>query len=213
MNADAILGPDDIIPGKPFTDPERTADEAETMRELLRRERNRALAWAEEDGGHQRNVVLREHDARGHRHLLVVPDTRALLEKSDLTAIGFFGSPRQDVDHSVLFELEELLVADMPAYAEAGLLSYYDVELVKGAFGNLILFSTPDVPDEWRASAVHHRAIELAPNHYHGIRLHKGVLGGRLMDGGTITIKRTLYLDYEQDVPWRAVRHFTEPPV
>ena len=35
----------------------------------------------------------------------------------------------------------------MAAYAAGGLLSYYDLEFVKGAYGNLILFATPDGPE------------------------------------------------------------------
>ena len=37
----------------------------------------------------------------------------------------------------------------MSAYAAHGLLSYYDLELVKGAYGNLILFAKPDGPARW----------------------------------------------------------------
>ena len=47
----------------------------------------------------------------------------------------------------------------MAHYGEAGLLSYYDVELVKGEYGNLILFATPDVPPEWHRDEVHRRAV------------------------------------------------------
>ena len=48
----------------------------------------------------------------------------------------------------------------MSRYGDVGLLSYYDVELVapKGTYGNLILFSTPDVPEEWYRDEIHSKA-------------------------------------------------------
>jgi hypothetical protein len=96
----------------------------------------------------------------------------------------------------------------MGSYGSAGLLSYYDVELVKGGYGNLILFSTPDVPRAWHDNPAHLRAIDLSPGHYHGIRLHRGRLSGRLLDGGDLTIDRTRYLLFENGVAWRATRSF-----
>jgi hypothetical protein len=202
----AVLAPDEVVPGKPFTDPEHTDRDAAAMRELLARERERARAWAGQDTAPADEIILVEQDEHDHRHLLVVPDPQRLLEAENPTVVGFFGRPREDVDHAILFELEEQLVAAMPSYGKAGLLSYYDVELVKGSYGNLILFSTPDVPPEWHDNPLHLRAIDVSPGHYHGIRLHKGTLQGRLLDGGDLTLERTKYVDFEGEEPWRAVR-------
>lgn len=210
MPEETLLGPDDAVQGRPFADPAHTRREASSLGVLLERERAHARAWVQDDHG-PREVVIRGHDEEGHAYLLVVPDTRALLEARDLTVVGFFGRPRTDVDHDILFELERQLVDDMGSYVEAGLLSYYDVELVKDAYGNLILFSTPEVPRAWHDNPIHLRAIELAPRHYHEIRLHKGFLPGHLLDGGMIGIERTRYLDYVRGDPWRAVRSFAPP--
>ena len=199
------LGPSELLRERPFTDPLHTEREANLMRDALSELRARAGAWAGED---RRGVVLRERDEDGHRHLIVVPDTRALLEANGLTAVGFFGHPRAGVDHGVLFALEDELVAGMEAYADAGLLTYYDVELPKSLYGNLVLFSTPDVPPEWVANAVHRRAIEISPEHYYDVRLHKGVVAGRLLEGGELTIERTKYFDFAGDEQWRALRRF-----
>ena len=61
----------------------------------------------------------------------------------------------------------------------------------KGAYGNLILFSTPDVPAEWYQDEIHSRAVKLSPGHYHQVRLHKGSVSGSMLGGCQITIERT----------------------
>jgi len=201
MAEEIVLGPDETVPGKAFADPVHTQRDEEALRHLLKHERERARLLAGET-----DVLVRETDPEGLRHLLLVPDTRALLDATDPTVVGFFGRPRSDADEPLLFELEEELVAGMGAYAADGLLSYYDVEFVKGAYGNLILFAGPDGPRRWRENPVHHRAVEISPSNYHDIRLHQGTLAGRLLDGGALHVTRTRYLDYSGPEVWRAVR-------
>ena len=196
-----MLGPDETVPGKPFADPVNTRRDEEALRHLLGHERVRARLFADET-----DVLVRETDPEGLRHLLVVPDTRALLDAPSPTVVGFFGRPRPDADEPLLFELEEELVAGMGAYAADGLLSYYDVELVKGAYGNLILFASPEGPFRWRENPVHSRAVDISPANYHEIRLHQGTLEGRLLDEGALHVTRTRYLDYSGPDVWRAVR-------
>lgn len=210
--ADEIeLGADEIVAGKPFADPIQTRRDEQALRALLEHERERARIWADGASGPQTNVVVAETDPEGRRHLLVVPDTRALLEASDPVVVGFFGRPRADADPTVLFELEDELVGRMGGHAATGLLSYYDVELVKGAYGNVILFATADGPADWGKDPVHRRAVEISPRNYHEIRLHQGRLPGRLLDAGDLRVTRTRYLDYSGPEPWRAVRRFSEP--
>lgn len=206
METELELGPAEVVEGKPFADPGHTGREAESLRQLLEHERARARAWADGEDARATDVVIAETDLQSLRHLFVVPDTQALLVAESPTVVGFFGRPREETDHTVLFELEDELVAGMGMYAEAGLLSYYDVELVKGSFGNLILFRGPGIPAEWRENPVHRRAVELTPGHYHEIRLHQGSLAGRLLDGGELTIAKTRYLGYDGEGVWRAVR-------
>lgn len=206
METELELGPAEVVEGKPFADPGHTGREAESLRQLLEHERARARAWADGEDARATDVVIAETDLQSLRHLFVVPDTQALLVAESPTVVGFFGRPREETDHTVLFELEDELVAGMGMYAEAGLLSYYDVELVKGSFGNLILFRGPGIPAEWRENPVHRRAVELTPGHYHEIRLHQGSLAGRLLDGGELTIDKTRYLGYDGEGVWRAVR-------
>lgn len=210
MAAEIELAPDETVAGKPFVDPVHTRRDEEALRQLLAHERERAQVWAAGGDG-PTQAIIRETDAQGRRHLLVVPDTQALLAARDPMVVGFFGRPRADADHAELFELEEELVAGMATYAADGLLSYYDVELVKGAYGNLILFATPDGPTRWRENPAHRRAVDISPGHYHEIRLHQGTLSGRLLDTGTLRVARTRYLDYSEPEVWRAVRWVPEP--
>lgn len=206
MADEIVLGPEEVVAGRPFSDPAHTRSDEEALRLLLAHERARARAWTSElERGH-RDVIIREVDAEGHRELLVVPDTDALLETRDPFVVGFFGRPRVDVDTAVLFELEEELVAGMGAYAAGGLLSYYDFEFVKGAYGNLILFASKDGPAHWAENPVHHKAVEISPDNYHEIRLHQGKLSGRLLELGQLHVTRTRYLDYNGPEVWRAVR-------
>ena len=208
MEYEAVLGPDDVLVDRPFTHADNTMREVDVMRQMLVYERGRALEWLDIDPG---SHIIREHDEEGRRHLIVIPDTGRLLESENLTAVGFFGNPRDDVDHHVLFTLEDELIERMGRYGEAGLLSYYDVELVKGEYGNLILFATPDVPPEWHGDEVHRRAVELSPGHYYHVRLHKGSIAGKLHDGGDIRVERTKYFDFDTgNGTWFGLRRFQD---
>ncbi len=200
------LAPDETVEGRPFVDPVHTAHDAEALERLCAEERQHALVWANDPIRSPRNVVIRETDVEGRRHLLVVPDAGALVEAWRPTVVGFFGRPRANADTALLFGLEEELVRSMQVYAADGLLSYYDVEIAKGSFGNLILFATPEGPARWRENPIHRRAVEVSPRNYHEIRLHEGVLAGRLVDGGRLRLARTRYLDYSDADAWRAVR-------
>ena len=207
--ADEIeLGPDEEVPDRPFADPSHTRREEEALRLLLAHERERARAWCVEPSESRRNVIIRETDAAGLRHLLVVPETDALIEARDLLVVGFFGRPREDADTPLLFDLEERLVASMSTYAAHGLLSYYDLELVKGAYGNLILFTRPDGPTRWGENPIHREAVGISPRNYHEIRLHQGRLPGGILEGGELRLTRTRYIDYGGAEVWRAVRRF-----
>ena len=204
----SVIGRDEILAGKPFTDPELTRREAKVMRGMLARERERVQSWQGDPGGHAGGLIERDYDDKERRHLLVVPDKRALLEASGLTAVGFFGRPREGVDHTVLYALEDELVTRLADYAAVGLLSYYDIEFVKGVYGNLVLFSTPSVPKEWSADAVHRRAVEISPGHYHEVRLHRGSVDGRLLGGGDLKIVSTKYFDFKSSATWQGLRRF-----
>jgi hypothetical protein len=203
---DLTLGPADTVSGRQFTDAVHTLRDADMMRTMLSRERE--LVRGLEDG--QAGPYVDEWHENDRRHWLVIPDLAALAGAQDVTAIGFFGQARNDVDHAVVFELEREVAAGFPAYGKVGLLSYYDMECRGGGYGyaNLILFWTPDVPREWYSNPAHEQAVDISPRHYDSIRLHKGVIPGALSGDGELTIERTKYFDFDGDKIWRAQRRF-----
>jgi hypothetical protein len=209
MAQEIELGPEEEVAGRPFTDPAHTEREQEALRLLLAHERERARAWCIEPSDRRRDVVIQETDEAGLRHLLVVPETDALIQARDLVVVGFFGRPREDADTPLLFELEEKLVASMSAYAAHGLLSYYDLELVKGAYGNLILFDRSGGPASWGENPIHREAVQISPRNYHEIRLHQGRLPGGILEDGELRLARTRYIDYGGAEVWRAVRRLS----
>jgi hypothetical protein len=206
MRYDAVLGPDDVLADRPFCDPWVTAREAEIMRAMVERERELVRSWPSD------RRVLRERDATGRRLLLVAPDADRLRAATDPTAVGFFSRPREGVDSTILFKLEDELVERMTFYGELGLLSYFDLELESGRFGNLILFSTRDVPEPWYRDEIHQHAVDLSPGHYHEVRIHKGTLHGQLLQpDADLAIERTKYFEFASDPPWRGLREFAPP--
>jgi hypothetical protein len=196
------LGPGDLVPQRPFTDPEETMSDLLVMSRMLALEREVAHTWGPDIDG----PGITEQTDEGRRQLLAVPDGRALLRARDVTAVGFFGRLRDDGDHTVLFEHERRIARTFPQYAAAGFLSYLDVGPEHGRYGNLILFRTPGVPEKWHRNPAHRDAVAEAPDHYEHIRLHTGRIPGPLMGAGEVQLLRTLYLDFSGVAPWRAVR-------
>ena len=189
------------LPGRAFTDPERTLADAAVLDRMLARLRRHARSWPRGPA----LVELLEHTA-GLRQWLVVPRPAALLAARQVTAVGFFGDLRPGVDHAAIYQLEADIVERLPGYAAAGLLSYYDAELDRGVHGNLVLFGTPEVPPAWHGDVVHARAVTLAPRHYRCIRLHRGLIRGPFAGTGGLVIQRTRYLDFRPEAPWHGLR-------
>jgi hypothetical protein len=198
----AMLGSADRLPGRPFTDPGETEADVLVMARMLALEREIALTWGPDIVGPDIGEQVRGET----RQLLAVPDGRALLASRDVTAVGFFGRLRQDVDHAVLFEHERAIAQTFPGFAPLGFLSYLDFGPEHGRYGNLILFGTREIPDEWHRSETHRAAVAVAAEHYEHIRLHRGRIPGPFMGAGQVELARTLYLDFTAPPPWRALR-------
>ena len=197
-----MLGSGQRLPGRAFTDPERTLADVAVMDRLVTRLRLKARSWADGTG----SVELLEHPAAGLRHWLVVPCTGALLAAHQVTAVGFFGDLRPEVDHGPIYQLEADIVGRLPRYAAAGLLAYYDAELERGIHGNLVLFGAPEIPPGWHGDVVHARAVALAPHRYRCIRLHRGLIRGPFAGTGGIAVQRTRYFDFGRELTWRGLR-------
>jgi hypothetical protein len=196
------LGAGQRVRGRAFADPERTLADVAVMDRMLTQLRDQARSW----DGRPESVEVLEHRAEGLRHWLVVPRACALLAAHQVTAVGFFGDLRPQVDHAAIYQLEADIVGRLPGYATAGLLAYYDAELDRGVHGNLVLFGTPEVPPGWHGDVVHARAVTLAPHHYRHIRLHRGLIRGPLAGTSGIAVQRTRYFDFSRELAWRGLR-------
>jgi hypothetical protein len=124
-----------------------------------------------------------------------VPDSSALLAADDLTTVGFFGQPRADVDHDPIDRLEEAIVDTLEEVP--GLLSYFNLGLPHGGYGNLVLCNEPDVPVRWHGHRIHRRAVDRAPLHYHSARLHSGVVRSPLLGDAELELTGTRYYDFD----------------
>ncbi|HEV2242096.1 MAG TPA: hypothetical protein VGR98_13730 [Streptosporangiaceae bacterium] len=204
MQHDHLVEAGERLPGRSFTDPEHTCADAGVMGRMLGRLRLEARSWP----GRRTPVELIAYPEAGCRHWLVVPCPSALRKARDVTAVGFFGDLRPEVDHAAIYQLEAEVVERLSRYAPDGLLSYYDAELEPGIHGNLVLFATREVPAAWHGDAVHARAVLLAPRHYRGLRLHRGIIGGPLLGSGDLVVERTRYFDFGQEPAWHGRRLF-----
>jgi hypothetical protein len=201
-----LLEAADVVEGRPFAEAAETERDRRVMGAMLGLQRSVLRGWPASKTG---PVISDDVDHTGCKHFLAVPDAAAILAAREVTAIGFFGQAREGRDDVRLFEIERGVVASFPLYASQGLLSYYDRELEHGTYGNLILFSTADVPRDWYENEAHERAVETSPHWYHSVRLHKGTIPGPLLDDGELTIERTKYFDFDTSPTWRAQRTFT----
>jgi hypothetical protein len=198
-----VLDAGEHVPDKPFTDPAETDADAWIMGDMLRQERAMARTWRQEKAT---GPAMQEKSEAGWREMVVVPDRAALWEASDVTAVGFFGQVRPGMDHDALFEHEHNVVATLAESAEAGFLSYFDLGPEHGRYGNLILFWTPTVPEQWHANPSHVAAVAAAPDHYLCIRLHKGRIPGPLLGVEALRLERTTYLQFGEAGLWRGLR-------
>jgi hypothetical protein len=199
-----VLGAQERLPERPFTDPERTLADAKIMDRMLQRLRREARSWP----GSREPVEIFKYTRAGCRHWLVVPDTPALRKAQNVTAVGFFGDQRPGMDHSAIYELEAAVVARLGRYAPVGLLGYYDAEIAPAVHGNLVLFGTREVPSAWHRDHVHAAAVEIAPRHYRVVRLHRGTIRDALTGPGQLAIQRTRYFDFGQQPAWQGLRRF-----
>jgi hypothetical protein len=203
VDAVVQLACETLVEGRPFAAPANTERDAVVMREMLARLRGSARSWlASPPPGS--GALVHQLDAAGLRTWIRVPDRAALLAAPELTTIGFFGQPRDDVDHAPIHQLETAIVETLEEVP--GLLSYFNLELPQRRFGNLVLCAAPDVPVRWRAHGLHRLAVALAPRHYHSARLHSGTVRSPLLGDAELVVLRTRYYDFDSEPTWLAIR-------
>lgn len=183
------------VRARPFSDPEATTHDLAVLSAIRVGQRERI---AEGRGGGTWT------DGSGSTHWLVAPRPELVLDPTPCLAVGFFGQARSSVDHTIIVELEHAMLAR--ANEIPGLLAYHNVQLANAQWGNLVLFEAGTDTAPMRREPTHADAIGRTPAHYHSLRLHRGTLERSSFDQEGILLATTLYLDFEESPPWRAVR-------
>jgi hypothetical protein len=140
----------------------------------------------------------------GTEHWLCVPDPGALAAARPVAAVGFFGQARVGVDHGPILERERDIVARAARFG--GLLTYYNLRLASGSYGNLVLFESAPAKAHVTADLVHREAVALTPRHYCSLRLHHAELADGVLGDAELELVRTRYLDFSCDPAWSWVR-------
>jgi hypothetical protein len=193
------LAPGEEAPGRPFAAAARTHDDLailRAMRETLAT-RLRESRVPPADAG-----SLEADD--GTWHWLCVPDPRALAQARPVSAVGFFGQAREDVAHGPIVDREHDIVARAAGFA--GLLTYYNLRLADGRYGNLVLFESGAAKAHVTGDPVHLEAVALTPRHYRSLRLHHAELRDGVLGASELELVRTRYLDFDSEPAWSAVR-------
>ena len=149
-----------LVVERPFTAPENTERDLQVMLAMLRRECLLASTWLER-APEGLGALVRERDAEGRRHWIRVPDREALLAASEMAFVGFFGHARDDVDQKLVHTLEGGIVDTLDRVT--GVLSYYDLALADGGYGNLILLGSAAAAANVHRHPLHQRAVGLTP--------------------------------------------------
>ncbi len=196
-----LLGGDERVGGRSFSDPGHTdadlailADLRASLRHAAARERAPSLRFSDDVGVHH----------------VVVPDWRALAAAAPVAIVGFFGQARDDLDHAPIVALEASIVARAASFR--GLLAYHNARLANGQWGNLVAFASRAAAGGLAGDPQHASAVAATPRHYASLRLHRGEIGGGCLGSERATVSETLYLDFSQTPPWRALRAYERPP-
>jgi hypothetical protein len=193
------LGPHEIAPDRPFAAIEQTYGDLAILRgmrwTLARRLREGTLPPP--DAGPR-------DEPDGTEHWICVPDPRLLAETRPVAAVGFFGQARGGLDHRPIRDREHDIVDRAATFG--GLLTYYDLRLADGRYGNLVLFDRPPSKGHVTADLVHCEAVALTPRHYRSLRLHHAELADGVLGESELELLRTRYLDFDGDPVWNALR-------
>ena len=138
-------------------------------------------------------IYLPEPQRRQHR--VVLMSAAALRAGTDLTFVGFFGQKRPGLNDSVLDALDIALINEFQDYPH--MVSYSSLELAGGAWGNLVLMSSPEGITRWAASTRHaYAARQVAPHCYTTIRLHRGVLAAGAGPNSALQLRDTKLFEF-----------------
>jgi hypothetical protein len=194
----------DIIPDRPFTNPDHNAEDLAHLQYMVAKLRH-LLSQPGIIPAQPRPYVLYLEEAGRRRHRIALARPEELLLSLELAVVGFCGTKWPEADRAPLDAIDIELLDEFMQHPH--LLSYSSLEVDDGNWRNLVLFSHPQGIGHWAISLKHaYAAQELSPSYYRNIRLHNGVLPGGLMSGNEMTLTRTKYYDYRDQSLWWAVR-------
>jgi hypothetical protein len=148
-------------------------------------------------------------DVHGLERRTVLCDPINITELDNVQIVGFFGDRRERTDQDEVDASEFDLISEFVHYP--GILSYSSIELVDHYWANLVVHTTPDDREAWRQSDAHKNAVDVvAPDAYHGVRIHNGCIPDGVLGSETVTIDSTKYWDYDDPDRWHAIREFPE---
>jgi hypothetical protein len=203
-NTPVRLGPAEMVAGRPFTNLDHNDEDLAILR-YMRQELCRGLSQAASVP--ERPLVLQFLEDGVRHHRIVISQLEGLLSCCEITWVGFCGQKRAGADSTLLDGIDVELINEFPQYPDV--LSYSSLELANGDWRNLILMSCPAGIEHWRTSVRHaYAAHVLSPDYYENVRLHSGVLAGRLLSDSDLVIRRTKYYDFRGGKLWLAVREF-----
>jgi hypothetical protein len=194
-----LLAPDEDAPGRPFTGIAHTHADLAILRAM-----RTTVARRLRDGSLPPPDASPADEADGTQHWLCVPRPEALAQARPIAAVGFFGQAHPDVDHGPILDREHDIVARAAAFG--GLLTYYNLRLADGRYGNLVLFDAAPSKAHVTGDAVHAEAVALTPRHYQSLRLHHAELADGMLGACELELLRTRYLDFSGETPWNALR-------
>lgn len=202
------LKPTEVVQARPFTNPDRIANDVNTLRFMV----DQLCLFLENNhfNTNQSSPIIVHQPSRDNWfYRLVIARPEILVQPGELAFVGFLGHRREDANLELADEFDQILVNEIPDYP--GLLSYSTMALVSGDFSNLVIFTDNSVKEQWSKSKAHEQAVrKLSPDFYVSIKLYNGQLPGGLADSRALQLTRIKYYDYRVQPRWHAVREFQE---
>lgn len=204
MANDAVLGLEEKVAGRAFSDPEHTRGDLETLRRMAQQLVDTYEDPVVCDFTPGKGPVC-QSDPQGRHFRIYYLQPLVLFNYRPITVVGFFGQKRPGADIRPLIQADKAFEGEFHKFP--GLLSLSTVRLPDGDFANLVLFSDPGTVDHWNHSPLHRDLVaKVSPPYYQGIRLNRGVLPQGLDAPEELYLERVRYLDYSTNPAWRAVR-------
>lgn len=198
------LSPTDVIEKRPFTHPDHTFRDKNTLHYMINQLclilENPHLATDV-----ARTILFNVPDQDSWIHRIVLAQPERLRNLTPLTLVGFFGQRREDANLELAHEFDNTLIKEIPENPD--LLSYSTIALQNDDYANMVIFANPEALNDWSRSQAHAQAVnQLAPGYYWSIRLYNGILPQGIADGQNLHLVRAKYFDYSSDPMWHAIR-------